>query len=93
MSKAKAVTYAAVAAGFTLLILFFFPSAAFGCAFPFGLAALIFCAIAYAKHRRDVQIIRDAEWQRQHSRRVLPPPAMSSKGSSRLFIPPPLDRH
>ena len=61
----------------------------------FGTAALIaaagFSLLWLAKYRRDVNLVIEARTDHGEQRKALAP-VMSSPGSSRLFVPEPLDR-
>ncbi len=90
MSKGKALAFVALALFLAMLCL---PVHLYACMFPFIGAAMVFGAIAYAKYMRDRNMIASAKQEQLLASRQLPaPPPMSSKGSSRLFVPPPIDR-
>jgi hypothetical protein len=58
--------------------------------FMFWCYALIYGCIWYYKYRRDLKIIATSEVTKQEPVEVMPP--MTTPGSSRLFVPKPLDR-
>lgn len=89
MTKTKAIGWAVLFGALTIICL---PSQTYACAFPFLIAALAFGLIAYKKHQRDTNIIAEADRQQATASRQLPVPAMTSKGSNRLFVPPPLQQ-
>lgn len=88
VSKATALTAAVVFGGLTLLsVLFAFPSGAL----VFLLAAVACGLLWLLKRRRDEELTaryHEADGTDDHDAR----PAMTSSGSSRLFVPPSLDR-
>jgi hypothetical protein len=91
MPKSKALSFAALALGIALFVLIFFPPSLYGCALPFVFVALFYGGIAYYKHRRDTRLVHQAEQEQLSMSNQLPPlPPMSSKSSSRLYVPPPL---
>jgi hypothetical protein len=88
MSKGKALSLAAIALLFAALLM----PVQFGCAAPFLGIALFYGAVAYYKHVRDVKIIHQAEQEQLAAPAPMVLPPMTTKGSNRLFVPPPLDR-
>lgn len=87
MSKGKATLYAAIA---LLIGCVFLPAQIYGCFWVFIGIAAIYGGIAYAKQRRDTKLIVEATQEQQSSSHELVLPPMTSKGSNRLFVPPPL---
>ncbi len=63
-----------------------------GCALILVFMALVYGGIAAYKYQRDFNIIADAKVMdiRLNQAHIAPP--MSSPGSTRLFVPPPIDR-
>lgn len=89
MSKGKATLYAAIA---LLIGCLFLPTQIYGCFWVFLVIAAIYGGIAYAKQRRDMKLM--AETMQEHRAAPTPMmlPPMTTKGSNRLFVPPPLER-
>lgn len=88
MSKAKTLAWAVFCIGLFILL----SSVNMGyLGFLFLPWGLILSCIAAYKFIRDRGIISQAEETNAQPRR-LEAPAMTSKGSSRLFVPEPLDR-
>ncbi len=85
MSKGKALGLTILCGVFCVIFLF---TPLYGCVFPFLIVGLVFGLIAYRKHQRDTNIITEAYQQQATTSRQLPEPAMTSKGSTRLFVPP-----
>jgi uncharacterized protein (DUF58 family) len=55
---------------------------------------VIFASVWYGKHARDQQYIVEAEAANRQAILASPvSPLMTSPGSSRLFVPPPIDRN
>jgi hypothetical protein len=89
MSKAKAFWYTILWALLAVILLLFhiaiWPGAFLLLA---GISGIIWCC----KHLRDARIVRDANAQLERSAEQKTAPPMASKGSRRLFVPPPIDR-
>lgn len=91
MSKVKALW---LAIGSIVLVAVFMVAQQVTCMYMFVIFALVFGAIAFYKYARDARIVNQAETEQLQAADRLPlPPQMTSKGSSRLFVPPPLDKH
>jgi len=84
MSKGKSLGLTILCGVFVVIFLF---TPLYGCVFPF-----LIIVITYKKHLRDTSIITEAYQQQATASRQLPVPAMTSKGSNRLFVPPPLQQ-
>jgi hypothetical protein len=64
------------------------------CQGTFLIVGVTFGLIAYNKYRRDAKIIAESHRAEiMASRQPQLPPAITSPGSSRMFVPPPLQRH
>ncbi len=90
MSKSKAMLYAAVAA---LVACLFLPMQLYACFWVFLFVAAIYGCIGYYKHRRDSRLVQQVLQEQATASHELVLPPMTSKGSNRLFVPPPLDNH
>lgn len=90
MSKFKTIAWAVFCVG--LAVLLAFAHMGIFVLLPLIYAGLFGCIAAY-KIVRDHGIISNARIGNKQNPVQLPPPAMTSKGSNRLFVPPPLDRH
>src|SRR5258707_12067971 len=89
VSKTRAAVVAVLCTLAAFLFLFNPTLAAFGVMFLFY--ALIYGCIWLYKFNRDRKIVERAQSGAQHEP-VAPVIEMTSPGSSRLFVPPPLDR-
>ena len=77
----------------SVLTLIFFVVQAYGFMPMSLLAGLFFFTVWLLKHNRDAKLIAEAKAEYQHSADLLPaPPATTTKGSNRLFVPPMLDK-
>ena len=88
MSKGKALSLAAIAVLFAVLLL----PVQLGCALPFLGVAVFYGLVFYYKHRRDHRIVERAQQEHLAAPAPMLLPPMTSKGSNRLSVPPPLDR-
>lgn len=88
MSKGKALSLAAIAVLFAVLLL----PVQLGCSAIFLGIALFYGLVFYYKHSRDTKIIHQAEQEQLAAPAPMLLPPMTTKGSNRLFVPPPLDR-
>ncbi len=90
MSKAKALKYTILWAVLAAILLIAHITL-FGTFF--ALLAVISLITWLMKAMRDEATIQEAGARQKHEATRLPElPAMTSKGSDRLFVPPPLDR-
>lgn len=88
ISKRAAVTVTIFCAGMAMVL---FIAQAAACAWPFLMGAVVYGCIAYFKQARDVKIVHESrQVQQQNTTADQLPPPMSSPGSHRLFVPPPL---
>ncbi len=89
MSRTQALSSAIISGMLTVGCLLLHLGA---CFVPFLISAIVFSLIVHSKHRRDLRIIHEAE-EHHHLAARLPAvkPPMSSQGSDRLFVPPPLE--
>jgi len=90
MSKRQALKNVAICLGLAAL---FFIIQLSGCGTIFLLLAIWPFLVWCVKFARDQQRIGKLREASEQPPATLPVPPMSSSGSSRLFVPPPLDRN
>lgn len=90
LSKRRAINLALLCVVLSVLFtVWFLPPCLLGSV----LLGLIFGGIWLAKHERDFQYIIAAKADAEQALLAPPaPPLMTTPGSQRLFVPPPLDR-
>jgi len=89
MSKGKTLAWTLFCVGLTIICAY--ANMSYVTLAPLSWAVMLGAIAAY-KFIRDHGIISNARVYRGHTPVQLPPLAMTSKGSTRLFVPPPLDR-
>lgn len=89
MSKYQTLALALLLLGATVLVAL---SPLYFCIVVPIIGVLMFGSLTTYQYVRDWHIINKARTDTTASSMLLPPPAMTSPGSTRLFVPPPLER-
>jgi hypothetical protein len=90
MTKGHALVWAIILSVCALALLVF---QSYGFMLMFLGAGTFFFVAWLLKHNRDAKLIAEAKAEYQQNADLLPPPpATTTKGSNRLFVPPMLDK-